>query len=433
MVERTQLSKGLTWKVALAAVIGTVLDYYDLFIFSVAAATVFSTLFFPQSNPAAATALSLATIGIIYFTRPLGAAIFGHIGDRIGRRTTLMWTLILMGVGMLGIGFAPTYAVAGMAGVIVVSVSRLVQGIGLGGEYGNAVALLAEHAGKRRCLWSSLIWASVAVGSLLASLLFTFTVILSGGVTTPLFIDYAWRILFFFGAAVVVVAGAIRYAITESPAFQSLQRKGAVERSPAFMVLKEQWSKILRFSIIGVFGIPAVIVIPFITAYEIALGMPVALVTLAMSIGALVSVFTCILGGYLGDVIGRRNVVLIAAVLSILMLYPLLLLLNTKSFLPVALAASLAVGLPFFGDGALNALLAEGFPTRRRASGVGLSYNFMTLIAAILASAVYPVIIGSYGIVSSIPYLLTVFAILCILSASLLLRTKETKDAELTE
>ena len=433
MSKPTPTSLRVTSKVAFAAVIGTILDYYDLFIFSVAAATVFSTLFFPQSDPAAAFALSLATIGIIYFTRPVGAAIFGHFGDKLGRRTTLMYALVLMGVGMLGIGLAPTYAQAGLIGAVLVSFFRLIQGIGLGGEYGNAVTLVIEHVEKRRSLWTSLIWAGVSIGATTASLLFTLAVVLSGGANTPTFVNYGWRALFLFGAAVVVVAGAIRYMISESPVFQAIKQKGVVEQLPAFMVLKEQLSRILSFAVIGVFTIPGVILIPFITAYGVTIGIPVALVTLAATVGGFVGICTCIVGGHLGDVVGRKNVVLIAAIVSLLMTYPVFLLLGTKSLPFIILAFAIEQGATNFAGGSIGALMSETFPTRRRASGVGLSYNFMTLICAIVAAVVFAPIIAAYGVASSIQYILAVYGIFCFVAILLLLLIKETKGSQLIE
>ena len=220
-----EVSRRELTKVTIAAGIGGVVEYYDFFIASFAAASIWPLIFFSDLGPGAAVAFSILTFGLVYITRPIGAYVFGHVGDRVGRKRTLIYTLFAMGLGLLGIALTPDYSSIGWSAIALLVFFRLLFGIGLGGEYGGAVSWITEFASRSRwrAFWN--MWATpVPIGLLFASLEPSRIWASSMGGD---FISYGWRILFAIGGVLVIVGLLIRYTVSESPAFREIvERKG---------------------------------------------------------------------------------------------------------------------------------------------------------------------------------------------------------------
>ncbi|QGA68975.1 MFS transporter [Sulfolobus sp. E11-6] len=270
------------------ASIGTLVEWYDLFVVGVAASLIWPTLFYPTGIGAAALAASISTYGSIFFTRPIGAIIFGHFGDKIGRKTMLIWTLLLSSVGMIGMALTPPFVSIGLLAPILILIFRLIQGIGLGGEYGGAATILIEYTAKtnKRAYYSSFLQATVPLGALFAILgLFLGRTYM----TAAEFATIGWRILLGIGAVALIIGGFIRYVLMESPLFQELLKKKEIERSPVTTVLKERWKAIflLGLSWAYIVTIFAIIYFPTGLSYMAALKIPLGIVYSGLFAGAI--------------------------------------------------------------------------------------------------------------------------------------------------
>jgi len=276
--------------VVVAAGVGSSLEWFDFFIASLSASLAWPFVFFPKGNHVAALALSISTYAVIYFTRPFGAFIFGHFGDRIGRREMLVATLLTMGLGSLAIGLTPSYGTVGPLAPVLVAIFRAIQGIGLGGEFGGASTWVTEFASKYRyrSLAASAVTTSGAIGITGASSTFLLLTMLPRNE----FLDYGWRIAFYIGAAVAVVGVLIRYRLSESLIFLEMKRMGTL-REPALEVLRREWKKILMSALsIQFAGVVSVVVSPYALSFLNTenltrhLGLPSYFPSLALAIAS---------------------------------------------------------------------------------------------------------------------------------------------------
>ncbi|HKJ97198.1 MAG TPA: MFS transporter, partial [Thermoplasmataceae archaeon] len=313
-------------KVTLAAGFGGFVEYFDFFIASFAAASVWPAVFFSGvHNASLASALSFASFGVVFLARPVGAFIFGQVADRAGRRTTLLLTMTAMGVGLLGIGLAPPYASIGVTSIALLFIFRLLFGIGIGGEFGGAVSWITETSknSKWRPFWN--LWATpVPLGLLAASLSFAAL----ASFYKASFVTVGWRIPFVFGAALVVIGVVIRYKVAESPFMRDLIDRKAVEASPASQTLKLYWKKIilLAFAIGFMITLVSAIEVPFSVRYLATKGLPPVFLTYATSISFAFGIFTLMLGFVLGSRLGRRNMLVLGAswaLVSVIIFFPL--------------------------------------------------------------------------------------------------------------
>ena len=427
-------------KVTAAATLGTMVDYFDFFLAGFVAASVWPYIFFPPDQPVIAFALSVSAYALTYFMRPIGAFVFGHLGDKRGRKKTLIWTLLTAGVGMAGIGLTPSFASIGYLAPALVTIFRLIFGLGIGGEWGGAMALVAEFAAKSkwRPFWMSWIQGGAPSGRLIAGVSI---VAVASAMSNSSFLAYGWRAVFLVGAAVLVIAVVMRYKIHESPLFDELAQRKAIDKSPAMNVLRTQWRKILLLAgainynlIIG-----GLMLLPYSLQYAVALAnirhvpsITATAVSLAISIGALVDWGTQILGGMVGSIIGRRKTFLISTTLTvpaILLYFPLF---NTLDIAYIFIAASLLQGIYGLGYGCVGAFLNEHFETRYRYSGGGLCYQTASLMGGVLIGILLPlVIIAAPDITSQWPYVAALSVACCIVSIICLLFTKETQEIEL--
>jgi MFS family permease len=422
-------------KVAFAAQIGSVIDWYDLFIVGLIAALVWSKTHFPADvSPAVSVFFVLLTYSIIYVSRPLGAVIFGHYGDKIGRKTMMIFTLILCGGSMFAIGLTPTYAEIGLLASILILLFRLIFGIGIGGEIGGAQTWVSEFASysKYRGFWNSVVISALGVGSFLSALL-TYLFLLIFGLDS--FISYAWRYLFIIGGIAMIVGILIRYLTLESPIFLKAKLNGRIVKIPLFEAFKKGWKNILPFLVLVVPGLLAYATIgagPLVISYASALKIPFLSILLAQSIGAIASVIFCLIGGILADKIGRKAVFIIGMAILALITYPSFLLLFTKNFEFIVLMQILSNSWLFF-YGAFMALMAETFSTEIRYTALGVTYQLSTLIGGLMIGFLIPYIVGiSGGLLNAWVNISILLISVCIISALIIgIFTKETKGIKM--
>jgi len=376
-------------KVATASLIGTAIEWYDFFLYGTAAALIFNKLFFPTFDPMIGTLLAFATYAVGFVARPVGGLVFGHYGDKIGRKTMLYLTLLIMGTATVLIGFLPTYETLGIWAALLLIACRLVQGFGLGGEWGGAVLMAVEHApGHRRGFYGSWPQLGAPLGLVLGTLVFSiFSLIMS----EAQFNAWGWRLPFLFSIVLVIVGLWIRFTIAESPEFQKIKEEKQDVRMPIIDAIRLYPKNILlamgaRFAENGFFYIFATFTLAYATQ---ALGINRQDILNGVLIAATIEIFTILGFGALSDYLGRRPVYIFGAIFSALMSFPLFMLLGTKvpQMAWIAIVLGLAIGhAAMYGPQA--SFFSELFGTSVRYSGVSLGYN----LASIFAGALSPLI-----------------------------------------
>jgi len=376
-------------KVATASLIGTAIEWYDFFLYGTAAALIFNKLFFPTFDPMVGTLLAFATYALGFVARPLGGLVFGHYGDKIGRKTMLYLTLLIMGTATAIIGILPTYETLGVWAAILLVTCRLIQGFGLGGEWGGAVLMAVEHAPEnRRGFYGSWPQLGAPLGLVLGTLVFS---VFSSLMSDAQFNAWGWRLPFLFSIILVVVGLWIRMTIAESPEFQKIKAEKQEVKMPIIDAIRLHPMNILlamgaRFAENGFFYIFATFTLAYATQ---ALGMNRQDILNGVLIAAAIETFTIPAFGALSDHLGRRPVYIFGAIFSALMSFPLFWLLGTKVAVLawIAISLGLAVGhAAMYGPQA--SFLSELFGTKVRYSGVSLGYN----LASIFAGALSPLI-----------------------------------------
>lgn len=377
-------------KVAFASLVGTAIEWYDFFLYGTSAALVFNKLFFPSVDPTVGTLLALVTFAVGFVARPFGGIIFGHFGDRIGRKTMLYLTLLIMGLSTAAIGLIPTYDDIGIWAPILLVSMRILQGIGLGGEWGGAVLMAYEHApANRRGFYGSWPQLGAPLGLVLGNVVFMiFVNAYPGDLYTS---TGAWRMPFLFSFALVIVGLYIRMQIAESPQFAKIKDAKQESKMPLIEAITKHPKNLLlamgaRFAENGLFYIYATFSLVYVTT---VLKMPRMSILTAILIAAFIESFTIPLFGYLSDLWGRRPVYMGGAIFSGIWAFPLFYLLDMKSpeYMIVAIAAGMAIGhSAMYGPQA--AFMSELFSTRVRYSGASLGYQ----LASILAGGASPLI-----------------------------------------
>lgn len=420
--------------VILAASLGTTIDYYDFFIAATASSLVWPYVFFAGLNPGLVAFLSLFSFAALYIVRPIGAYIFGHFGDRVGRRDMLVLTLVLTFFGVFGIAILPPL---GLTSIILLISLRMIQGIGLGGEFGGMASWISEFAAfsKRRSFWTGWIAVSINLGVVFASLVFA---IVSGSMSRASLLSYGWRIPFIIGALVLVIGGVIRWKLSESPLFEEIKEKNQIERFPVNKVLKERWRTILLLcgSFVFVTGTGGMILqgpyfLSLVTAKHT---ISITLASEILTIAALGAIFSSLLGMTLGDVIGRKRTMIIFSGLSVILLVPYYLSIQTFEWPIIAVGATVWLFFATAGIGAQPALFVEQFPTKYRYSGAGMSYQMAGFVAGMLIGFVEPAIVSSSG--GDVPAALPIFivgGIVIAIGVICQFFLKETKDVSLYE
>ena len=385
-------------KVAAASFIGTTIEWYDFFLYGTAAALVFGELFFPEAEPLVGTLLAFSTYAVGFVARPIGGVVFGHYGDRIGRKSMLVLSLLIMGVATFLIGIMPTYASIGVVAPMLLVVLRFAQGIGVGGEWGGAVLMSVEHAPKgRRGFFGAWPQMGVPAGLLLSTAVFA---IVQGVTSEAAFMAWGWRVPFLASILLVGVGLFIRLKLMESPAFQRVKETKTEAPRPIVDVIRKYPREVLvamgmRVAENGCFYILTV----FVLAYgEEELGLAKGTMLTGVIIAAAIGLVTVPLWGALSDRVGRRPLYLAGAVITTLWAFPLFGLIDTES--PVLIWLSIVVGINLGHDlmyGPQAAYFSELFGTRVRYSGASLGYQLASVFAGGFAPLVATALLAAGG------------------------------------
>lgn len=384
-------------KVATASLIGTSIEWYDFFLYNTAAALVFNKLFFPTFAPLAGTMAAFTTYAVGFMARPIGGLVFGHYGDRHGRKTMLYLTLAMMGAATTAIGLLPTYAAIGIWAPILLVGLRVVQGLGIGGEWGGAVLMAVEHApAHRRGFYGSWPQMGVAIGLLLSTLAFRYV----SGLPGATFLGWAWRVPFLLSFILLAVGLWIRHRVAESPVFDRLKRLGAEARTPVVDVFSHYARPLLlatgaRLAENGLFYIFTTFSLTYV-ATQLKFNRDVALSGLL--IASIVSLVTVPTWGATSDRVGRRPVYLAGAVVCGILAFPFFWLLDTGRPTLIALALVLAISL---GHDAMYApqstFFAELFDTRVRYSGASLGSQLGAAVSGGLSPLIATALLARAG------------------------------------
>ena len=383
-------------RAVIASTVGTTIEWYDFFLYGTAAALVFPQLFFPGSSPYAGVLAAFGTQFVGFAARPLGAAIFGHFGDRVGRKATLVTTLMLMGVATFLIGLLPTHATIGLAAPVILTFLRLIQGIGVGGEWGGSVLLSMEWgSAKRRGFMAS--WPQVGVPlGLLAS---TGMVKLMSSVSGDSFETWGWRVPFLVSIVLIAVGLYVRLRVMESPDFAAVKETQTVVKRPVWEVIKTQPREILTSAFIRMSEqAPFYLFITFVLTYgtrEVGFSRD-QLLNYTLGAAAL-GLFSVPFFGHLSDLIGRRLMYGIGIVSTALFAFPYFGLLNTRDSGMALLAIVVSLIVHDMQYGPQAALIAENFGTNVRYSGAGLGYQFASVIAGGPAPLIAAAILNNTG------------------------------------
>jgi metabolite-proton symporter len=365
-----------------ASTIGTAIEWYDFFLYGFLAATVFPKIFFPTLSPINGVLAAFSTYFIGFLARPIGGAFFGWFGDRVGRKSTLIATLLLMGIATALIGLLPGYVQIGVVAPILLTLLRFLQGAGVGGEWGGSVLLSQEYGDdRRRGFWASWPQAGVPVGLALSAIaLLAFRGLFPG----EAFLGWGWRIPLLLSLLLLLVGLYIRFRILETPAFTRLKQENRLARAPLADVIRHNWREIILSALVrSAEQAPFYIFTTFILAYAVKdLGLSLNLLYVALIITAVVSLVTLPTFGALSDRFGRKRWYMIGAVLMAIFAYPYFLLLQTKN--PVIVVIAVVLSISFCHDwmyGPQAALIAERFGTRLRYSGASLGYQLASITA----------------------------------------------------
>lgn len=412
-------------QVLFASLIGTTIEFFDFYIYATAAVLVFPRLFFPASDPVSATLASLATFAIAFLARPLGSALFGHFGDRVGRKTTLVAALLTMGLSTVTIGLLPTYSTIGVAAPLLLALCRFGQGLGLGGEWGGAVLLAIENAPPGKRAWYGMFpQLGAPLGFFCSGTVF---LLLSRLLTDQQFFQFGWRVPFLASAALVVVGLYVRLTITETPVFQDALQHRAPVKVPMLEVFRDHF----RTLIVGVLSSLATFVLFYLmTVFALswgttALGYRRETFLMLQLVGIVCFALTIPLSAVLAER-GRRATLLgvsIAIAVFGLVMAPLL----TAGTVGAGLTMTIGLSLMGFTYGPLGTMLSELFPTAVRYTGSSVTFNLAGIFGASLAPYAATWLARTYGL-QYVGYYMTAAALLTIAG---LLAIPETRDHKL--
>lgn len=423
-------------RIVSASLIGTTIEWYDFFLYGSAAALVFNTLFFPTADPLVGTLIAFITYAIGFAARPLGGVVFGHFGDKVGRKKLLVISLLMMGGATFAMGLLPTYETLGPGAPVLLTVLRLIQGFALGGEWGGAVLIVSEHGGdKQRGFWASWPQAGAPGGNLLATGVLA---LLAAVQSEEAFISWGWRIPFLLSGVLVLLGLWIRISVSESPVFLAAQAqaqadaaRGIKEKAPVIEVFRHSWKEVL--TAIGTrFGenISYYILTAFLLVYVTThLGLPKSTALNAVLIASAVHFVTIPLWGALSDRIGRRPVTLLGSVGMALWAFAFFALLDSRSFAVITLAVT--VGLLLHGAmyGPQAAFISELFDTKVRYSGASMGSQLASIVAGALAPIIAVELLAQYDSSTPVALYLCLAAAVTTITVAL---AGETRGRDLT-
>ena len=415
--------------IAAAGAIGTIIEWYDFLIYGTAAALVFNTLFFPNVDPRIGMLAALGSFAVGFLARPVGGVIFGHFGDRLGRKSMLMLTMIGMGGATALIGLLPTYGQIGIWAPVLLVALRVVQGIALGGEWGGASLMVLEHApAHRRGFYGSLVQVGFPIGLVSASAVFSLVTLLPDAS----FKAWGWRIPFLVSVALVVVGVFVRARLPETPVFQDVKSRGRIVASPFIeMVLRNPRNFLvaigLKISEVSWVYMLTVFVVVYATT---KLGLAKSLMLNAISLGALIELVTIPLFGHLADRIGRRPLYFLGVAFTILFAFPLFWLLDMQTpgviLVTIAVALNLGHGLMFAPE---STYFPELFGAHVRYTGASFGFQAAAAIGGGFAPVIAAALAAYLGGTAGVSIMLILLALITLVATMF---ARETKDDPLT-
>jgi MFS family permease len=407
-------------RAVIASTIGSTIGWYDFLLYGQMTVLAFGKLFFPKSDPLVGVLEAFAVYSVGFIARPIGAAIFGHFGDRIGRKGTLIATLMMTGLATFAVGFVPTYARIGIWGAVLLTIIRFIQGVGIGGEWGGSVLLSMEWARTNAHRGFITSWPQLGgpAGFFLANL----AVLVFSAISGDQFLVWGWRIPFFLSIIMVGVGLYIRLGILETPAFRRLLAENRVERAPALEVIKRQ-PKLIILTACARMGeqAPGYVYGAFVLTYgTTVLHSSRDFLLMALVIGQALSFFTIPMAGHLSDLIGRKRMYIIGSVATAVFGFVYFPLLNTAAPCWMLLAIVLSF-VPFsLMYGPLAAMIAECFPARLRYSGSSIGYQLAAVIAGGPAPLIATALLAAFGSAYVIAAYILFCAIVSIVATALL-------------
>lgn len=416
--------------VILASMMGTAIEFFDFYAYGTASAAYFPKVFFPQMTPLLATLLSLLTFGVAFVARPVGSFVFGHFGDRLGRKKTLVVSLLVMGVATVAIGFIPGYQSIGVSGALLLCLCRFVQGIGLGGEWSGAVLVATENApADKRALYGAFPEVGAPIGFFICNGLFYF---LEKTLTPTQMMSFGWRVPFWASAVLVVIGLYVRHRLQETPLFKLAQERDNTTRSPLKEVFKENWREILK----GTFLMGATYAMFFtLTTWSLsfattALGFSHSEFLLLLMAAIVEFAVLIMTTSVLADKVGRKKVLMTASVALVVfsLVFPYFL---EGQHNMVGMLLFLGLGFVVMGTlyGPVGAVLPELFPTKVRYSGAGITYNLAAVVGAAVAPTITTWLIATFGLHYAGMYMF-VLAVVSVVAWAL---TPETKNVDYTK
>jgi metabolite-proton symporter len=385
-------------RILLASMVGTTIEFYDFYIYATAAVLIFPRVFFPKGDPAVATLQSLAAFALAFVARPIGAALFGHFGDRVGRKTTLVTALMTMGISTICIGLLPTYASAGVYAAVLLALCRVGQGIGLGGEWGGAVLLATENAPPGKHGWYGMFPQLGAPLGLIISI--GAFLLISNQLTEAQLFSWGWRVPFLASAVLVAVGLYIRLQLVETPAFKRSIAQGERVRLPFGVV----FSKFPLPLFLGTLGSTTTFVVFYLANIFAlgwgtkSLGFPREQFLILQMCAAVFFGLMIPVGGAWADRIGGRRMLIVATVLIIVYGFAFKPLFGAHETIPVFVFLACGFGLSGLSYGPLGSALATMFPTAVRYTGTSLTFNFAGILGASLAAPIATWLAGQYGL-----------------------------------
>jgi MFS transporter, MHS family, shikimate and dehydroshikimate transport protein len=410
--------------IVFASCLGTVIEWYDFLIYATAAALVFNQAFFPTISPLAGTLAALGTYAVGFLARPLGGALFGHFGDRLGRKSMLVLTLFIMGLSTFLIGLLPTYQSIGVLAPILLVALRIVQGIGLGGEWGGASLIVLEHApAARRGFYASFVQIGFPIGLVLASLTFAFV----SKLPSDQFLAWGWRIPFLISIVLLALGTFVRARVPETPVFEKMKAAGQLSGNPVGEAVANNGKTFLvavglKLSEVSWVYMLTVFVVVYATT---KLELPKQTMLDAVVYAALFELISLPLFGWLADKIGRRPLYILGALFTILFAFPLFWMLETKSVALVTLAVMIAMN---FGHGMMfgpeSAYFPELFGARVRYSGASFGFQVSAALGGGFAPIIATALVGYFGGTSGVSIMMIGLAVITLIAALVARETK---------
>ena len=429
-VNNEKLERDPVKTVILASMMGTAIEFFDFYAYGTASAAYFPKVFFPQMTPLLATLLSLLTFGVAFVARPVGSFVFGHFGDRLGRKKTLVVSLLVMGVATVAIGFIPGYQSIGVGGALLLCLCRFVQGIGLGGEWSGAVLVATENApADKRALYGAFPEVGAPIGFFICNGLFY---VLEKMLTPAQMMSFGWRVPFWASSVLVVIGLYVRHRLQETPLFKLAQERDNTTRSPLKVVFKENWREILK----GTFLMGATYAMFFtLTTWSLsfattALGFSHSEFLLLLMAAIVEFAVLIMTTSVLADKVGRKKVLMTASVALVVfsLVFPYFL---EGEHNMVGMLLFLGLGFVVMGTlyGPVGAVLPELFPTKVRYSGAGITYNLAAVVGAAVAPTITTWLIAAFGLHYAGMYMF----VLAVVSVVAWVLTPETKNVDYTK